>query len=299
MFPQPSSSPYKSALVLTWQPSLIAVLFLLLYAPLYPSLVQTWLEDSNNSHGLLIPAVSLYLVWLLKDRLKAEEPRNSFVGLVLLAFSLLAFFVSYVGDLAFPARITMITTLTGLVLFNYGWGVFRIVLFPILFLLFMVPVPDTLLGLVGFPLQLFVSNVSARLIDFYGLPVYVEGNLLHFARYSFEVTEACSGIRSLVSFLAIGALFAYLEGGTWWKSVVLALSTVPLAIVVNLTRVTGTGIVANYFGPKVAQGFLHDFSGFAVFGCGILLIMGEAWILKKLNLPVREPKAGLPRESGR
>lgn len=268
---------------LPWRVGILAVLYLLLYAPLYPGLVETWLQDSNNSHGLLIPAVSLYLVWLLKDRLKAVEPRNSIVGLVLLVLSLLAYFMSYVGDLAFPARVTMITTLTGLMLFNYGWGVLRVLVFPILFLFFMVPVPDTILGLVGFPLQLFVSNVAARLIDLYGIPVYAEGNLLHFARYSFEVTEACSGIRSLVSFLAIGVLFAYLERGMGWKSVVLVLSTVPLAIVVNLIRVTGTGIIANYFGQRVARGFLHDFSGFVVFGSGILLMICTVWILNKIH----------------
>ena len=268
---------------LPWRLGILAVLCLLLYAPLYPGLVETWVDDSNNSHGLLIPAVSLYLVWLLKDQLKAVEPRNSVVGLVLLVLSLLAYFMSYVGDLAFPARITIITTLTGLILFNYGWGVLRVLLFPLLFLVFMIPVPDTLMGMVSFPLQLIVSNVSARLIDLYGIPVYAEGNLLHFARYSFEVTEACSGIRSLVSFLAIGALFAYLERGRWWKGMVLILATVPLAIFVNLVRVTGTGIIANYFGHRVARGFLHDFSGFAVFGSGILLMIFTVWILNKIH----------------
>ncbi len=177
----------------------------------------------------------------------------------------------------------MITTLAGLVLFSCGWGVFRLVLFPILFSFFMVPVPDTLLGLVAFPLQLFVSDVSAQLIDFYGIPVYQEGNLLFFARYSFEVTEACSGIRSLVSFLTLGALFAYMARNNWTKSVLLVLSAIPLSILVNLIRVTGTGILANYFGNRAAQGFLHDFSGFVVFGLGVLLMLAEVWVLNKFR----------------
>jgi len=276
--------PISGVTQMSWKLGIMSLLYLLLYAPLYPGLVDTWVNDSNNSHGLLIPLVSLYLAWLLRGKLIAVEPRTSVVGLTLLVLSLLAYFVTYVGDLAFPARITMITTLAGLILFNYGWGVFGLVLFPVLFLIFMVPVPDTLLGLVGFPLQLSVSNASAHLIDLFGMPVYAEGNLLHFARYSFEVTEACSGIRSLVSFLAIGTLFAYINGGGRCERGLLVLSTVPLAIFVNLMRVTGTGILANYFGPKVAQGFLHEFSGFAVFGSGVLLMVGEVWVLNKVRL---------------
>ena len=205
------------------------------------------------------------------------------VGLAILAVSLVIYFASFVGDLAFPARISMITTLTGLVLYTCGWQVFKLLLFPILFLFFMVPVPVTILGLVAFPLQLFVSDVSAQLIDFYGIPVYQEGNLLFFARYSFEVTEACSGIRSLVSFLTLGALFAYMARESWTKSVLLVLSAIPLSILVNLIRVTGTGILANYFGNRAAQGFLHDFSGFVVFGVGVLLMLAEVWVLNKLR----------------
>ena len=266
-----------------WKLGCVAFLFSLLYAPLYPLLIHTWLNDSNNSHGLLIPLVSLYLVWQLRGTLKASAFTTSFVGLVLLILSLIAYSASYAADLAFPARITVITTLAGLVLFNCGWSVFKLVLFPALFLLFMVPVPDTFLGMIAFPLQLFVSDVSAHVIDWYGIPVYREGNLLYFARYSFEVSEACSGIRSLVSFLAIGALFAYLGSPIWSTRIILILSTVPLAIVVNLARVTGTGIVANYLGSRAAKAFLHDFSGFAVFGLGLVLMLGELWVLNTLH----------------
>ncbi len=274
-----------ATLRIPWKLGTLAVLLLLLYAPLYPSLVETWLNDSNNSHGLLIPFVSLYLVWTLKGRIMATKPTASILGLVVLVPSLLLYVMSYVADLAFPARITIITTLFGLVLFNYGWPILKIVLFPLLFLFFMIPVPDSLLSIIAFPLQLFVSDISARLIYWYGIPVYREGTLLHFARYSFEVVEACSGIRSLVSFLAIGTLCVYMMRGTWTKSIILACSTIPLAIGVNIIRVAGAGVLAHYFGNRVAQGFVHDFSGFLVFGLGIILMLGEMWLLNKFSYP--------------
>jgi exosortase len=268
----------------TWKFIAVAVAYLVLYAPLYPHLLKTWLEDSNNSHGLLIPIVSLYLLWELRGRVTTTRWNPTVTGFVLLLGSLVTYFVCFVGGVVFPARLTMVTTLVGLVVFNAGWAVFRFTWFPIVFLCFMVPVPDTLMNLVSFPLQLLVSDVSAYLIGLYGLPVYAEGNMLLFARYSFEVTEACSGIRSLISYLAIGALLAFLERDSWVKSVVLVASAVPLALFVNLLRVSGTGVTANYFGTKVAQGFAHDFSGFVVFALGIVLMLIEVWVLKKLQV---------------
>jgi len=281
--PKSPRGQVEQAIQRYWKIPFLSVLFLLLYMPLFPILLETWLNDSNNSHGLLVPLVSFYLVWMLKDEIKATELRPSLVGFAILVVSLVIYFASFVGDLAFPARISMITTLAGLVLYTCGWQVFKLLLFPILFLIFMVPVPVTILGLISFPLQLFVSDVSANLIDWYGIPVYQEGNLLFFARYSFEVTEACSGIRSMVSFLTLGALFAYMARDSWGKSVLLVLSAIPLAILVNMTRVTGTGILANYLGNRAAQGFLHDFSGFVVFGLGVLLMLAEVWVLNKLR----------------
>jgi exosortase len=263
----------------------MAALLLLVYVPLYPSLVETWISDSNNSHGMLIPVVFLYLLWQMKDRLTlvAMEREPAIFGLILLMGSLLCYYISYVADLAFFARLTMITTLGGVILFNYGWKLFRLVLAPMLFLFFMVPVPESFLDLIAFPLQLFVTDASAHLIDFYGIPVNMEGNRLFFPNYSFEVTEACSGIRSLVSFLAIGVLFAYLDETSVWKRLVLILSVVPLAIFINLVRVTGTGVLAHYFGPSIARGFLHDFSGFIVFAAGIVFMTGEMWVLNKMG----------------
>lgn len=265
-----------------WRAGVIGLLVLLLYAPLYPGLMEEWLDDPDNSHALLIPLVSLYVLWLVKDRLKGVQPAPSVFGFGLLIVSLVVYVTSYAGDLAFPARLTFVTTLAGLVLFNYGTGGFRVLWFPILFLLFIIPVPGTVIGLVAFPLQLFVSETSARLLDLFGIPVYREGNLLQFAGYFLEVTEGCSGIRSLVSLLALGAVAAFLESGEQWKRIVLVASTVPLALFLNIVRVTGTGIMSHAVGPKVARGFLHDFSGFVVFGAGLLIMIAEIIVLRAI-----------------
>jgi exosortase len=127
--------------------------------------------------------------------------------------------------------------------------------------------------------------MSAHLITFVGLPVLREGTMLFFANASLEVAEACSGIRSMVSYLTLGLLFTHLAGDRmgWGRKAILLLSTVPLALMVNIIRVSGTGILAAYFGSRVARGFLHDFSGFVVFRLGFVLLLGESILLRPTN----------------
>ena len=136
----------------------------------------------------------------------------------------------------------------------------------------MVPAPVSIVGLVSFPLQLLATRISAFIIgDLFSIPVFREGNMLYFASVSLEVAEACSGIRSLVAYLMLGFLFAYLMNGSMRRRAILVLSTIPLAFFANLVRVTGTGILAHFFGSRVARGFLHEFSGMVVFAFWFIL----------------------------
>lgn len=253
--------------------------------PILPDLWTIWWEDSNNSHGLLVPPFAAYLAWIKRDRLRELAIRPSVWGLALLVFALLLYLVGLKVHLALPARVALVLATAGLIWWNFGTAVARCLWFPLAFLGFMIPVPDTLSGLITFPLQLFASAVSAHLITLLGIPVLREGTMLYFANASLEVAEACSGIRSMVSYLTLGTLFAHLGGGGTGRvqKAILLLSTIPLALMVNIVRVAGTGILAAYFGSKVARGFLHEFSGFIVFGLGFLLLWGESVLLGRMN----------------
>ncbi len=253
--------------------------------PILPELWTIWWEDSNNSHGLLVPIIAVYLAWIKRDRLRGLPIRPSGWGLALWMFSLLLYLFGLKVHLALPARVALVLSVAGAVWWNFGTAVARYLWFPLAFLGFMIPIPDTLTGIIGFPLQLFASDVSARLITLMGIPVLREGTMLYFANASLEVAEACSGIRSMVSYLTLGTLFAHLacdETGRIQKAILL-LSTIPLALMVNIVRVSGTGILAAYFGSKVARGFLHEFSGFLVFGLGFLILWGEGALLRRMN----------------
>jgi len=268
---------------------LLFLLFIILYSPIFPGLYHLWIEDSNNSHGLLVPIISLVLIWKKRGKINWENLKSSNIGLFVLGVSLVFYFIGYAGGIGVLPRLTIVSTLIGLVIFNLGLNIFSRLAFPLLFLFFMVPVPVSIVLLVSFPLQLIATKISAFIIsDLLSIPVFMEGNMLYFANASLEVAEACSGIRSLVAYLMLGFLFAYLMNGSIKRRSILVLSTVPLAFFANLMRVTVTGILAHFFGSKVARGFLHEFSGMAIFAFGFIILFVLYYVLES----TRKAKAG-------
>jgi exosortase len=191
------------------------------------------------------------------------------------------YLLSYIGEIAVVSRLTIIMSLIGLVVLALGKTMFYVLAFPILFLVFMVPVPDSILSAVAFPLQLLATKMSHTLIEVLSIPAYREGNMLYFAQTQLEVADACSGIRSLMSFGMLSFIFAYMMDAIWQKRICLVLSSIPLALFANIVRVAATGILAHFYGSKAALGFLHEFSGLAVFAFGFVLLLGEYLILRK------------------
>ena len=195
----------------------------------------------------------------------ALRPSSGWGGIGLIVFGILLLFLGNLATEFFTMRFSMLVVLGGIVLFLLGKEFSKRLLFPIAFLIFMIPIPSVLMDRITFPMQLFASSVAARSLYLIGIPVLREGNIIQLANTSLEVAEACSGIRSLISLLALSVVFAYFSQKTTLKRVLLVLSTFPIAIIANAARVTGTGILANYYGDRVAQGFFHGFSGWILF----------------------------------
>jgi exosortase len=202
-------------------------------------------------------------------------------GAAILAASLLLYLAALAGHTAVVARAMIVSSLCGLVLFNFGTRVFKTLAFPLLYLVFMIPVPDSVYGLAAFPLQLFATDVSRAIIQLLGIPVLQEGNMLYFVQTRLEVAEACSGLRSMTAFVMLGVLFAYIMDRPWPRRAALVAAAIPLALFANIVRVTGTGVLAHFYGQKTARGFLHDFSGFAVFVFGLVLLFALYWLLNR------------------
>jgi exosortase len=260
---------------------LLLILWFAAFIPVYPSLFHTWINHSDNSQCLFAPLFAAYFVFLKREQLKVAPMANSDWGGLILILSMAFYLLSFAGGIAVLARVTIVTSLIGLVLFTLGKEVFKILSFPLLILFFMVPVPDSILGLVSFPLQLFATNISTFLLQGLSVPAYQEGNMVYFAETQLEIAEACSGIRSIMSFTMISFIFAYFLDKSWWKRVVFIVSAIPLALLVNIIRITSTGVLANKYGAKVALGFLHEFSGIVMFLSGCILLLGEFFLLTR------------------
>lgn len=276
------------------------ILFALLlgvYYPIMPGLVNVWLEDSNNSHGLLAPLVAGYLVYQKRHYLKTymadmQDLKYNFwttsFGLFILAGSLLMYSLFYVGHIEFVSRIMFILSLVSLVWYYFGLRLVKIILFPLLFLFFMVPIPVSLVNHITLPMKTFATNMAVPMIQMFNIPLVQEGNIIHLTTCTLEVAEACSGIRSLVSMLMLGVLFAYMIKDNNVKKIILVSFSPVIAIVVNVMRIMGTGILANFFGEKVARGYVHDVSGYLVFvlGFSILFLL---FILLNKKSKLNEP----------
>ena len=261
--------------------------FAFLYRDVIAKLVSDWSTDDNYSHGFLIVPVALYLAWERRQRLFTAPMQPSLFGLIVVFGSLATLIAGVLGAELFLTRVSMIGVLAGSILFVLGWQHMRVLAFPIAFLLLMVPIPAIIFNQIAFPLQLTASEFGEATLNLFTIPVLREGNIIILANTTLEVAEACSGIRSLISLLTLGIVYGYFNDPRGWVRTVVALSTIPIAIIANGMRVAGTGIAAHYYGPEAATGFFHTFSGWLVFVVAFIMLFVVMRVLLLLTPPAR------------
>jgi exosortase len=261
----------------------LGVLVLALYRAVLPSWVADLWNDPNYSHGLLVPFVSGWLAYRRRADLAALRPQPAASALLLVLASLGLLLAALLAAELFTMRLSLLLLLTGLLAFILGYAYVRVLALPLAFLLFMVPLPALVWNAVAFPLQLLASQLAVALLQGVGVPALREGNVILLPNISLEVVEACSGLRSLVSLGALSVLLAVLSLRGYGSRIALVLSSVLVAVVANGARVAITGVLADRWGPQLAQGFLHLFSGWVVFVVALLLLGGEAAVLRRLE----------------
>lgn len=254
---------------------------LYLYFPILQKLAHDWDTNDNYSHGYFIPILSLYLIYSIKDELRKLPVKTNITGLLLLLLGLAQLIIGKAGSEFFLQRTSLILVLAGTVLFCLGSSFFKKLLLPIAYLIFMVPLPAIIWNKIAFPMQLFGSFLTEKVVTLLGIPLFREGNVLHLANTTLEVVDACSGLRSLTTLFALSAVFAMLSTLKTWQKWVLFFAAAPIAIFANIVRLSATAVLASKYGSDVAHGFLHDFSGLVVFAVGILLLVTVSNLLKK------------------
>lgn len=268
----------------------VAVAIAIVYWDVLKSLGLAWYTDDNYSHGFFIAPLAAFFAWERRGEFAAKPIKPSAFGLIVVALSLVLLVGGILGAELFISRVSFLGVLTGTILFLYGWQRLRVLIFPLAFMLLMIPIPAIIFNQIAFPLQLLASNVGEYTISSLDIPILREGNVLILANAQLEVAEACSGIRSLVSLFTLGLVFGYFVDKRAWVRVVIALSSVPVAILANGLRVASAGVAAHNFGRAGAEGLFHEFSGWVVFVLAFLMMFGLQRLLRRFlpeSLPPR------------
>ncbi len=261
---------------------LTAAILLLVYLPALVDLVSDWATDSNYSHGFLVPIISAYLIWRKRKELAAIEISSSKAGLAIIIAGLILFILGNGASEYFTVRISLVVTIFGLALYFFGGPIIKRTWFELLFLVFMVPIPYVIYFSATFPMQLLASKVTVAVLNLIGMPVVRQGNIIHLPEHSLEVAEACSGMRSLVSLLALGAIYAYLTQKRFSAKAILFLSTIPIAVLGNVFRVFVTALIVYTTDMSITEEPIHSIMGASVFVIALICLLIFGAILKRV-----------------
>ena len=271
---------HDAAIRTIWGATAAAVaLFIWTYWLVVPELVMQWWNEEEYSHGFLVPLIAVGLAWHKRAELQTIPITPAYTGLALMAASLVVYATGIIGADLFLQRISMVSMVAGATIYVTGWRMFAAVIFPVAYLLLMVPLPGIIFNSIAFPLQLLAAQIATDVMQSFGIPVFREGNLMHLANTSLDVEEACSGIRSLISLTALGTLYAYFTESHWLRRLLIVAMIVPIAIVANVFRVTVTGLLAHYVSVDAALS-VHTVGGLAVFVLATLMLLGFSKVMK-------------------
>ena len=276
-------------------------------------LVQLWVTDPNWSHGFLIPLFSLYFIHQkrreilsleyardpLLDRLRGRRPRSlqpgqtraNYLGLLilLLVLALYVFNVVSPAGYAYLRPVSMIAAVGAVILLLGGWRLVRHTWLPLVFLVFAIPVPRRYYVGLTLPMRHLSAVVATAFLNMIqGVDATTSGAVIEIVykgqrlEPALNVAEACSGMRLLMAFLALGVAMAYLHDRPRWQRAVLLLSTVPIALLCNIVRVTATGLLYVLVDPKYTQGIYHDMLGLAMLPLAFGLYGLLAWFMASL-----------------
>ena len=241
--------------------------------------LKIW-EDYN--YGYLIPFIVLYLIWEKRDQLQSTSAKFSYAGLLFSVLGLGLFWFGELGGELFMQYLSLWMVISGLIWIHLGWTKFKIILFPVAFLLAMFPLPRFVTAKLTLKLKLISSKLGVMVLQAFGYTAYREGNIIDLGFTQLQVVDACSGLRYLIPLIVLSIVVVYFYKSAWWKKVLVIISAVPISIGINGMRIATVGFLYPIWGPKVAEGFFHDFSGWLIFMISLGILLGEIWILNFL-----------------
>ncbi|HTU65464.1 MAG TPA: VPLPA-CTERM-specific exosortase XrtD [Steroidobacteraceae bacterium] len=260
-----------------------AVLTLLPFRNALSNFIDIWNLQPEYSHGLLIPFLSGYLVWRRRDELRGMRFSGSWQGLWLITLGMLLWLVGDLATIYWIVQYGFLCALYGVILSLVGGPVFRRLWMPLAILVFMIPLPAFFNNSLSLQMQLVSSAIGVWFIRLAGISVFLEGNVIDLGSMQLQVAEACDGLRYMFPLMTLAFVMTQLFRAPLWQRIVLFVSSVPIAILMNSFRIGAIGITVEYWGPKMAQGLLHEFEGWVVFMFSTAALLGVAALLARLG----------------
>jgi len=269
----------------------ILALLVLSYFDAIIEMMRIWEVKEEYGYGYIVPLIVGFLVWQKKDVLEITEFTGSWFGFFILGLGLFLLFLGEVSSLYVLQQYGLMLSIIGSFLSYMGKSATKLILVPLILLFFMIPLPVFILQGISGNLQLISSEIGVAVIRLFDISVFLEGNVIDLGVYKLQVVEACSGLNYLFPLMTLAFISANFFTGSFWKKAIIFLSSIPITILMNSFRIGAIGVTVEYWGPEMAEGFLHDFEGWAVFMSCIAILIAEMWVLAHIGkdkLPLRE-----------
>ncbi len=256
---------------------LAAALFITAYYPALKILVFRWIDSPEYSHAFLTVPIILYMVYRKKDDIETEPVQHAWLGLFLIGISIILYLFSLFTEVRTFIAGAMYTTMVGVLIYLTGVRSIKILLTPLLLALMLIPIPEQLYPQLTFPLQLQVSKTTEFIVSHLGIPLLREGNVMNLPDHSFEVVEACSGLRSVITLMTLSVILGYFSLKSPLKKILLFATSIPTAIFVNIIRVSSMILLYHYFKLDLTEGAWHTVTGLLIFSLALftLFIIGK------------------------
>jgi exosortase len=257
-----------------------AAVLCLIYWPTFRWFANSWLSNDYYSHGFLVPLVSGLIVWTKREHLHRRE--TSIIGTFLLILGALLYALGFIWEIKVLGALSFLIVLAAILFSIFGIRTVRAMLFPLVFLLFMIPLP--FIPDLAYQLQETSVYSSSWLLDVLGLPITSSGPEIHLENIIFTIGLPCSGINTFIALLALAAVYGYILTGSFYKRVILFILAFPIAIVANILRISTIILVAYYGNIETATGWYHNLSSPLFFVIAFLVLVLISWLMRcRLN----------------
>lgn len=286
--------PGMKAAMPEWWPILLGML--VMYAPTFYDLFNGLWATEEQAHGPIIFALAVWLIYRLWPRMmeKSEGKPSAATGWVVFVIALVSYIIGRSQEIMLFEMSSFIWMLAAILLVKRGSSAVKVIWFPLFFMLFMIPLPGTVVIVLTMPMKMAVSYVTENILFWAGYPIARNGVTLQIGQYQLLVADACAGLQTLLTLESLGLFYLNVVRHTSvFRNVVLAILIVPISFAANVIRVITLTLITYYFGDEAGQGFMHGFAGMVLFLSALILILGMDTFLQFI-VKMRAAKAAWP-----